>query len=106
MDTCCRQYTINLGKRVKGTTFKRKAPRALKKVKEFAAKMMNTSDVRIDTKLNKALWSGGIRSVPKRVRVRIQRLRSDDEDAKEEFYSLVTHVEGDFRGLGVRVVEA
>ena len=65
-----------------------------------------SQDVRIDTKLNKALWSGGIRSVPKRVRVQIQRLRSDDEDAKEEFYSLVTHVEGDFRGLGVRVVEA
>ena len=34
------------------------------------------------------------------------KIYSDDEDAKEEFYSLVTHVEGDFRGLGVRVVEA
>ncbi|GKG66107.1 60S ribosomal protein L31, partial [Tanacetum coccineum] len=29
-------------------------------------------------------------SVPRRVRVRIARKRNDDEDAKEELYSLVT----------------
>merc|ERR1712046_451211 len=31
--------------------------------------MMGTSDVRIDVKLNKAVWAKGIKSVPYRIRV-------------------------------------
>merc|ERR1719159_2266981 len=42
---------------------------------------MNTKDVRIDTKLNKFVWSCGVRNVPKRVRVRMSRKRNEDEDA-------------------------
>ena len=37
-------------------------------------------DVRVDTKLNKFLWSQGIKSVPGRVRVRFARKRNDDEE--------------------------
>merc|ERR1719201_2777461 len=40
--------------------------------------MMGTDDVRIDSKLNKFLWSKGIKSVPSRVRVRLARKRTDD----------------------------
>ena len=40
-------------------------------------------DVRIDTKLNKFLWSNGVRNVPRRVRVRLSRKRNEDEDAKD-----------------------
>ena len=36
-----------------------------------------------DTKLNKFLWSNGVRNVPRRVRVRLSRKRNEDEDAKE-----------------------
>jgi large subunit ribosomal protein L31e len=54
---------------------------------------MGTTYVRVDAKLNKFIWSRGIRSVPRRVRVRIPRKRNDDEDAKEELYSLVTVTE-------------
>ena len=32
-------------------------------VKKFAQKVMKTSDVRVDVKLNKAIWSKGIRNV-------------------------------------------
>ena len=32
-------------------------------MKKFAQKMMKTDDVRIDVKLNKAIWSKGIRNV-------------------------------------------
>ena len=32
-------------------------------VKKFAQKTMKTSDVRVDVKLNKAIWSKGIRNV-------------------------------------------
>merc|ERR1719327_677492 len=51
-----------------------------------------TADVRVDTKLNKFLWSNGIRNVPKRVRIRMSRKRNEDEDASEKMYTLVQHV--------------
>ena len=43
--------------------FKRRAPRAIKEIKKFAEKMMGTPDVRVDTNLNKHVWSKGIRYV-------------------------------------------
>ena len=43
--------------------FKRRAPRAIKEIKKFAEKMMGTPDVRVDTNLNKHVWSKGIRCV-------------------------------------------
>merc|ERR1719215_2533304 len=53
---------------------------------------MLTKDVRIDTKLNKAIWSQGVRNVPKRIRVRFSRKRNEDEEAKEKMFTLVQHV--------------
>jgi ribosomal protein L31E len=35
----------------------------MKEIKKFAAKMMGTPDVRLDTRLNKHMWSKGIRFV-------------------------------------------
>lgn len=89
------------------STFKKKAPKAIKEIRKFAEKAMGTKDVRVDVKLNKQIWSRGIRSVPRRVRVRIARRRNDDEDAKEELYSLVTVAEipAGLRGLGTKVIE-
>jgi large subunit ribosomal protein L31e len=80
----------------------------VKEIRKFAQKMMSTTDVRLDPKANKALWSRGVRNVPKRVRVRIARRRNDDEDAKEEFYSYVTVAEipaEGLKGLGTTIVE-
>ena len=57
-------------------------------------------DVRIDTKLNQAVWNQGIKGVAKRIRVRLHRRRNEDEDAKEQLYTLVQHVPcKDFKGL-------
>ncbi|KAJ8477384.1 hypothetical protein OPV22_021111 [Ensete ventricosum] len=103
-----REYTINLHKRLHGCTFKKKAPKAIKEIKKFAQKAMGTTDVRVDVKLNKHIWSRGIRSVPRRIRVRIARKRNDEEDAKEELYSLVMVAEvpqEGFKGLGTKVVD-
>ncbi|KAK3001949.1 hypothetical protein RJ639_020243 [Escallonia herrerae] len=129
-----REYTINLHKRLHGwwyvklaasvnesvggsgprflstplRTFKKKAPKAIKEIRKFAQKVMGTTDIRVDVKLNKQIWSRGIRSVPRRVRVRIARKRNDDEDAKEELYSLVTVAEipaEGLRGLGTKIIE-
>lgn len=58
-----REYTVNLHKRLHGVGFKKRAPRAIKEIRKFAEKQMGTPDVRIDTRLNKQLWSKGIRYI-------------------------------------------
>merc|ERR1719313_1155536 len=83
-DVVTREYTIHLKKVLHGIGYKKRAPRAVKEVKAFAKKMMGTDDVRVDTKLNKFLWSQGIKGVPGRVRVRLARKRNDDEEATEK----------------------
>merc|ERR1711912_45481 len=80
-DVVTREYTVHLRKLLHGVGFKKRAPRAVKEVKAFAKKMMGTEDVRVEMKLNKFLWSQGIKAVPGRVRVRLARKRNDDEDA-------------------------
>merc|ERR1712098_37091 len=91
-DVVTREYTIHMHKRIHGMGFKKRAPRAVKEIKKFALKMMGTQDVRIDTRLNKAIWSQGIRNVPYRIRVRLARKRNEDEDSPNKLYTLVTHV--------------
>ncbi|KAL3516438.1 hypothetical protein ACH5RR_023340 [Cinchona calisaya] len=87
--------------------FKKKAPKAIKEIRKFPQKAMGTIDVRVDVKLNKFISSRGICSIPRRVRVRIAHKRNDDEDARDELYSLVTvtEVPEGFKGLGTKVVD-
>ncbi|XP_005190261.1 large ribosomal subunit protein eL31 [Musca domestica] len=87
-----RECTIHMSKRVHNIGFKKRAPRAIKEIRKFAEKEMGTTDVRIDTRLNKHIWSKGIRSTPFRVRVRLARRRNDDEDSPNKLYTLVTYV--------------
>jgi len=58
-----RVYTINMHKRLLNIGFKKRAPRAIKEIRKFATQQMGTQDVRIDTRLNKFVWSKGIRCV-------------------------------------------
>ncbi|OXU19639.1 hypothetical protein TSAR_006030 [Trichomalopsis sarcophagae] len=106
-DVVTREYTVNLHKRLHGVGFKKRAPRAIKEIRKFAEKQMGTPDVRIDTRLNKQLWSKGIRNVPFRVRVRLSRRRNDDEDSVHKLYTLVTYIPvGTFKGLQTENVDA
>merc|ERR550537_1699611 len=91
-ETCSRDYTVHLHKYLHKVQFKKRAPRAIREIRKFTAKVMSTKDVRIDTKLNKAVWSCGVRNVPNRIRVRMSRKRNEDEDAKEKMFTLVQHV--------------
>ena len=52
-----REYTIHLGKRLHDVCFKKRAPKAIKEIRKFAKAKMGTNDVRLDVKLNKAVWS-------------------------------------------------
>jgi large subunit ribosomal protein L31e len=106
-DLVSRDYTIHMGKYIHNATFKKKAPRAIKEIKKFAAKAMGTKDVRIDAKLNKFVWSQGVRNVPNRIRVRLSRKRNEDEDSDEQLYTLAQLVEvSTFKGLQTETVVA
>merc|ERR1712032_1774486 len=102
-----REYTINLHAKLDSRQFKKRAPRAVALVRKFATRTMKTKDVRIDVKLNKHLWSKGVRNVPRKIRVAISRKRNDDEEAKDDFYSYVTIADtpDGFGGLGTKVVD-
>jgi large subunit ribosomal protein L31e len=101
-----RVATINLHKRLHGVTFKKRAPRAVREIKKFAASLMSTKDVRIDTDLNKFIWSKGVRNVPFRVRVTLSRQRGEEEDdAEKRMYTLVELKDvPSFKGLQTQVV--
>lgn len=75
-----------------GILLKKKAPRAIKEIRKFATLHMGTTDVRLDPKLNVALWKNGIKNVDNRLRLRISRKRNDEEDAKEAMFAFVEHV--------------
>ncbi|CAO1636720.1 unnamed protein product [Parajaminaea phylloscopi] len=106
-DVVTREYTIHLHKRVHDVAFKKRAPKAVKEVIKFAQKAMGTKDVRVDPKLNQELWKLGVRDCPRRIRVRLERKRNDDEAAKEKLYTYAVPVIGitDFRGLQTSVVD-
>merc|ERR1711912_30835 len=87
-----REYTVNLHKRLHSSTFKKRAPRAVRAIRKFAQQMMGTEDDRVHPQLNKAVWGKGVKNVPHRIRVRCERRRNDDEDAKEKHYTIVTHL--------------
>ena len=80
--------TINLHKRLHGVTFKRKAARAVSEIKKFASKTMGTTDVRVDSDLNKLVWAKGIRNVPYRVRVKLTRRRNTSDEGADSMYTV------------------
>jgi len=91
-EPCSRDHTIHMHKYLHRIQFKKRAPRAIREIRKFAMKAMQSKDIRIDTKLNKAIWAGGVRNVAKRIRVRMSRKRNEDEDAKHKMFVLVQHV--------------
>merc|ERR1711955_149363 len=104
---CSLEYTINLHKRIHRIGFKYRAPKAIDAIRKFARKAMGTEDVRIDSRLNKAVWERGIRNVQYRIRVRLHRERNEDEDSAQTLYTLVTFVPVDsFKGLATVNVDA
>jgi len=106
-DVVTREYTIHLHKRVHGRSFKKRAPWAVKSVIEFARKHMSTIDVRLDPKLNQEIWSRGVKSVPHRMRIKLERKRNDDEGAKEKLYTYASYIPVEsFKGLQTTVVDA
>lgn len=82
------------------STFRKRAPRAIRRIKKFVTANLGTKDVRVDPNLNGFIWSKGVKGVPGRIRIRCERKRNEDEEAKETLYTHVSHVDvPDFKGL-------
>ena len=88
-----RKIKINLHKHLHDVQFKKKAPRAIKVIKELVKKNMLTKDVRIDPELNKEIWKNGVRNLPTRVEILMDRKKNEDEEeGQEKMYTLVKFV--------------
>ena len=70
-----RVYTINLGK-VLLSQSQHRAVRAINMIKEFARHHMKVETVKIEEELAHLIWSKGVRSPPRKVRVRMS--KTDD----------------------------
>merc|ERR1712142_138062 len=102
-----RECTIHMHKRIFGIGSERRAPRAIKAIRDFAQKQMGTQDARTHPRLNKHLWSKGVKGVPVRVRVRLARKRNEDEDSIHKLYTYVTHVPiASFKGVHTTNVDS
>ena len=85
-----RTATIHLHKLLHDVKFKKKAPRAVKAIRDYARKTLFTDDVRIDAELNQQIWRNGIRNVDRRVEVIMERKKNEEDDESEQkFYTLV-----------------
>ncbi|KAI0989629.1 hypothetical protein GJ496_008300 [Pomphorhynchus laevis] len=84
--------TINMHKRIHGVGFKRRAPQAIKEIKKFAKMIARTEDVRVDTDLNKYIWSKGVNHVPFRLRLRLEKRRNEDKESIHKMYTVAYHV--------------
>jgi large subunit ribosomal protein L31e len=85
------EYTINIHKRIHGVGFKKCFLRAPKEIWKFTMKKMGSPDVRIDTRLHKAVWAEGIRNVPYHIRVLVSRECREDEGSPNKLCTLVTY---------------
>lgn len=70
-----RVYTINLGK-VWLSPNNQRAKRAINMIREFTEHHMKTGQVKIDQELSQVVWKRGIRSPPRKIRVKMA--KTDD----------------------------
>ena len=107
-DTVAYEATIHMAKLLKKRTFHKRAPVAIKKIKQFAHKMMKTKDNRIDASLNTFIWHRGVKGVPGRVRVRLERKVAENPEGsskKKLFYTVISNVTvADFSKLTTTVI--
>ena len=81
-----RVYTINLGKALISQP-QHRAVRATNMIKEFARHHMKVETIKIEEELTHDIWAKGVRSPPRKVRVRMTKT--------DEGYVLVSRYESD-----------
>ncbi|KAH9601582.1 Ribosomal protein L31e [Trypanosoma melophagium] len=106
-DNIAMEATIHLSKLLKKKTFHKRAPIAIKRIKSFVGKLMKTKDNRIDASLNTYIWHKGVKGVPGRVRVHVERKSETLEGGKRKhFYTVISNVPvSTFKNLTTKVIE-
>ena len=107
------ETTVRISRKMTNVTHKKRAPRACKVLRDHAKRMLGTSDNRIDSKLNKFLWSNGIKNPPHRVRVRMERKIRESAGDKDKrgmgkCYTVISFVmpkDGTFKGKQTEIIE-
>ena len=99
------ELTVNLGKITKGCNWTKKASIAVKKFRKHLKKMLKTDEkITIQKDLSKFIFSKGLRKVPRRVRIKVERI--PDKDNAELNVIKCSHVlVGNFKGLKTEVVK-
>jgi large subunit ribosomal protein L31e len=67
-----RVYTINLGKVVISQS-QHRSVRAINMIREFARHHMKVEEIKIEEELAHQIWSRGVRSPPRKIRVRMSK---------------------------------
>ena len=93
-----RIYTIPFYPKLKLSTKHKRAPRAIRLMKEFIYRHMKAEDIIIDNELNEYIWARGIQKPPRKVRVRALK----DEDGIVELYLVERQVATEARVPEVR----
>lgn len=70
-----RVYTVPLRRAFEAPRYRR-AKVAIRLIKDFAVRHMKARDIKIEEAVNKVIWSRGIRSPPRRMKLEMER----DED--------------------------
>lgn len=93
-----RIYTIPFYPKLKLSTRNKRAPRAMRIMKEFIYRHMKAEDIIIDNELNEFIWARGIQKPPRKVRVRALK----DEEGVVELYLVERKVATEARVPEVR----
>ncbi|WUR03182.1 ribosomal protein eL31 [Vairimorpha necatrix] len=98
------EITVNLGKLTKGCNWTKKASIAIKKFRSHLKKMLKTDEkITIQKDLNKYIFSKGLTKVPRRVRIKVERIA--DKDNAELNVIKCSHVlVGNFKGLKTEII--
>ena len=65
-----RTYTIPLFPKLNSTPRTKRAPRAMRLIREFIVKHMKSEDILMDQAVNEFIWSRGIKKPPRKISVR------------------------------------
>ncbi|MHA2253713.1 MAG: 50S ribosomal protein L31e [Candidatus Kariarchaeaceae archaeon] len=72
-----RTYTIPFYPKLNSVPRTKRAPRAMRLIREFMVRNMKSDDILIDQAVNEYIWSRGIKKPPRKISVRV--IKSDDD---------------------------
>lgn len=99
------EMTISLRRLAKRASWRYKALKGVKYLKKFIQKQFKSEDdVLIAPDVNKYVWSRGMRSVPGRMRIRVERSPSNKNPAESVFRLSLVEV-STFKGLNSQVIQ-